>query len=532
MAQEDDPFASIVYPVAELGSCKDRTSCEDYCADPDNMEPCLNYAEAHDLMSQEDIDMGRKMLAAGETSGPGGCRGAAECGTYCDDMSHLKECLAFAEKNNLMPAEELEEAKKVAAALDKGIAPPPCNSKTECDQVCTQPENMKTCITFAKEAGLMPPEELEEAEKVLAALEKGIQPPPCGGKDQCDEYCSAPEHLDECITFAEAAGFMSAEEAAMVRRTGGKGPGGCQGKEACEAYCDDPANMEPCINFAIENGFMSPEEAEQAQKMLAAGFTSGPGGCRGAEECDSYCNDISHMTECVDFAEKTGMMSAEDAARARKMAELGISGGPGGCKGEEECRSFCEDPANLDTCINFAVQIGDMSAEEADQARQGMRQMQEMEGRIRECLAMPCSEALTCLQSTQGGEGGEPEMGSEEGAAPGGGGGFGAEIQAKIEACMQEMQQQFQEGITPEGMMPPGGEIPVYDESLGGPPPFIPEGPSQEEIDKMIREETERRMQEEIQRQMEQQGAPTEQPPQSFFEQVKNFLASVAPFEN
>ncbi|MBI2450590.1 MAG: hypothetical protein HYV47_03600 [Candidatus Nealsonbacteria bacterium] len=533
----------ITYPVASLGNCKNEADCLAYCDKPENMEPCLNFAEKHNLITDKEIAIARKMLAAGKTSGPGGCKGQVECGNYCDDMSHIKECVAFAEENDLMMPEELAEAKKVAAALERGVQPPPCSSKTECDSVCTLPENMRTCIIFAKEAGLMPPEELEEVEKVLAALDKGITPPPCGGRDKCDEYCSLPENFETCITFAEAAGFMSAEEAAMVRRTGGKGPGDCRGKEACEAFCEDPANMEPCINFAIENGFMSPEEAEQARKMLAAGFTSGPGGCKGQGECEAYCDDMTHMTECVDFAEKAGFMTAEDAARARKMAEMGMTGGPGGCKGEEECRSFCEDPANMNTCIDFAVQIGDMSPEEADQARQRMGQMQEMEGRMKECLVMPCPDALACFQSIQGEQGGSPE----EGEAGEGGGAMGssAEIQTKIESCIQEMQQQGggegagfgpgSEMMPPEGFegeMPPFNQGEFHEGQI--PEGFVPsEGmsqpPSQEEMERIIQEETQRRIQEETQRMMEQFVPPpsTEPPPQSFLNQVKNFLAGL-----
>ena len=535
-----DSKEDIVFPVAELGNCKNETECGVYCDKPENMEPCLAFAEEHNLIPEEDIEIGRKVLAVGQTAGPGGCKGTAECGEYCDDINHIQECVAFAEQHGLMSGKELEEAKKVAQAFEKGITPPNnCRSKEECDTYCSQPANIRECITFAKEAGLMPPEELEEADKVLAAIDKGVMPPPCGGRDACDEYCSEPEHLDECITFAEAAGFMSAEEAAMIRRTGGVGPGGCRGKDECEAFCEDPVNMGPCVDFAVENGFMSPEESEQARKMMAAGFTSGPGGCRGQEECETYCDDVSHMPECIDFAEKAGFMSAEDAARGRKMAEIGMSGGPGGCKGEEECRSFCEDPANLDACINFAVQIGDMSPEEADQARQRMSQMQEMEGGMRECLAMPCSEALACLQSVQGEQGGQPsEEGEErEEGEEGGGGpamGFNADIQVKIESCMQEMQPP--EGMIPEGMMPPEGMIP---EGMMPPEGFMPsegtEGLSREEIEGMMQEEARRQQQmleEQIRQQMEEQireqmPPTTEMPPQSFLDRVKNFVAGL-----
>ena len=60
-------------------------------------------------------------------------------------------------------------------------------------------------------------------------------------------------------------------------------------------------------------------------------------------------------------------------------------------------------------------------------------------------------------------------------------------------------------------------------------------GPSQEEIERMIQRETQRQMeaaqqqmQQQVQQQIEQQmQQQTETPPQSFFDQVKNFLAGL-----
>lgn len=317
----------ITFPVAELGNCASKAECKTYCDKPENMLACLDFAEKYNLIPKEEIEIARKMLKLGISEGPGGCRGQAECSAYCDEISHIEECIAFAEKHNLIPPEELKEAKKVAAAIGRGIRPPNCRGKTDCDIYCSQPENMEECLNFAIAAGLIPPEEMEEVQKVLDVLRKGVKPPPCRGKAECEEYCSVPEHFEECIVFAEAAGFISSEEAAMARKTGGKGPGNCRGKEECQAYCEDPAHAEECINFALEYGFMSPEEAEQAKKMLAAGLTAGPGGCKGKEECEAYCNDITHTEECVDFALKAGFMSPEEAERMREMMGKGPPAG-------------------------------------------------------------------------------------------------------------------------------------------------------------------------------------------------------------
>jgi len=129
--------------------------------------------------------------------------------------------------------------------------------------------------------------------------------------------------------------------------------------------------MEECIKFSLEYGFMSQEEAEDALKMLEAGLTGGPGGCQGKEKCDAFCNDLANMKECIEFSVKAGFMTSEEAEQALKMAELGIIGGPGGCQGEEECRAFCDNPDNMEVCLDFAVKIGDMTLEEKEQILKG-----------------------------------------------------------------------------------------------------------------------------------------------------------------
>lgn len=369
----------VIFPVAELGNCASKEECKIYCDKPENMSACLDFAEEHNLIPESEIKMARKMLEMGDIGGPGNCRGKAECEVYCDNPDHMEECIIFAKKHGLIPPDELEEVEKILAAIQKGYKPPACHGKAACDTYCSVVEHFEECITFGEAAGLIPPDEIDEAKKALEAVKKGAKLPACQGKAECDVYCAQEEHFEECLTFAEAAGFISPEEAAMAKRTGGKGPGGCRGKEVCNAYCEDPVHMEECVNFAEEFGFISHEDAENARKMLKAGFTGGPGGCKGKEECEAYCNDLVHLEECVDFAEKMGFMTPEDANRARKMAERGINvmeGGPGGCKSKEECEAFCQNPANMEECINFAVQIGEMTPEQAEQAKKGMEMMQ------------------------------------------------------------------------------------------------------------------------------------------------------------
>lgn len=515
-AQERD-LSGVAYPVPELGNCKNQDECAAYCDKPENMGVCLDFAEANNLIPAEEIAIARKMLAAGETEGPGGCQDQAECEAYCDDISHIEECVTFAEEHDLIPPEELEDAKKVLTAIRQGIEPPNCSSKSECDIYCQAPEHAEECITFAEAAGLMPPDELEEAQKFLAAIKKGVKPPACSGREACDEYCALPENFEECIAFAEAAGFMTPEDAAMARRTGGKGPGDCRGKEACDAFCEDPANMEECVNFGEQYGFMSHEEAENARKMLAAGFTGGPGGCKGKEECDAYCNELANMEECVNFAEKMGFMSPEDAERARRMAQRGVNvmqGGPGGCKSKEECDAFCQDPANMETCIDFAVQIGEMTPEEAEQAKRAAQAgprpgncQNEEECKAycedpthgQECIDYAVRAGFISPEEAQQMQQGPPpeEEGvmPSEGIQPGGGINPFEGRCATPEECFQYCLQNLQDPAC-QAIMPPEG-VPIIPPEEITPPP--------EEIT----------------------PPPTEEAPQTFFDKAKNFLADL-----
>ena len=425
---QDDPFTKLTYPIPELGNCSDRETCEAYCDEPENMGTCLNFAETYGLLSEGEIEMAKRMLALGETEGPGGCAGVEECEAYCDQIEHIKECISFAEENNLIPADELEGAKKVIQAIDRGLVPPKCKGKKECDVYCSKSENMEECISFGEAAGLIPPDELKEAKMMLEAIRKGAKPPACSGKKECDVYCSQPEHMEECMEFGIAAGFMPPEEIENARKTlkaikqgvrppncqgreecdvycsqvehieecmefgiaagfippeeieGARGalkaikqgikPPNCQGREQCDIYCSQPEHMEECMEFAMAAGFMSPEEIENTKKTLEA-IKKGaiPPNCQGKEECDVYCSQEEHFEECLNFAEAAGFISAEDAEKARE----GGQGGPGGCKTQEECEAFCSKPENAETCIDFGVKMGDISPEEAERMRQGMQ---------------------------------------------------------------------------------------------------------------------------------------------------------------
>src|SRR3989344_4858404 len=135
-------ISDIQYPVPELGNCTSEANCRSYCDKPQNTEACLAFAEKNNLMSSEELAMAKKFSAAGD-KGPGGCTGKDSCETYCNDISHIEECIAFAEENDFLPPEELKEAQKVRDAIRRGAKPPACGSKKACDSYCEAPEHME-----------------------------------------------------------------------------------------------------------------------------------------------------------------------------------------------------------------------------------------------------------------------------------------------------------------------------------------------------------------------------------------------------
>lgn len=110
----------IQYPVKELGNCRNEADCRAYCDKSENIKACINFAEKNNLMDEEEIERAKKFIAAG-AKGPGGCTGKDNCEEYCNNISHIDECISFAEKNNLIPPDELAEAKKFRPPLKEEL---------------------------------------------------------------------------------------------------------------------------------------------------------------------------------------------------------------------------------------------------------------------------------------------------------------------------------------------------------------------------------------------------------------------------
>lgn len=203
---------------------------------------------------------------------------------------------------------------------------------------------------------------------VVAQEELGfVGPGGCTTKEECRAYCDIDSNKDECLTFAVENGMMTEVEADRARKfLSQTGPGGCQGDE-CKNYCEDPAHTEECLSFAVEKGMINDEQAARMRKMREVAERGGPGGCKG-EECRTYCEDESRRDECFVFARENGLIGEKEIEgyeTGKKIrAKLETEGGPGGCKSEKECHSYCSDASRVEECVTFGARSTGKSPEE------------------------------------------------------------------------------------------------------------------------------------------------------------------------
>ena len=342
--------AGINYPVAELGGCANEAACRAYCDEIANIKVCVDFAERNGLIGKDEAERGRKFAAAGGR-GPGGCRSNDQCVAYCESIEHIEECLAFAEKNGFLEGEELRQAQIVARLKREQVAfPGGCTSKAACETYCQEAAHIDECLAFGERSGLIPPEELAMAKKMLPLIKAGRTPGGCSRKETCEAYCQQPANIRQCLAFAEEQGLIPAEELAMAKKflpllEQGTTPGGCRSKESCEAYCADPARSEECLSFAERAGFIRPEEAELARKTGG----KGPGGCKSSTECEAYCADPANRDACADFAVKAGLVTPQEAELTKVL----------GCGSRQECEAMCAKPENQERCASaLGIPIG------------------------------------------------------------------------------------------------------------------------------------------------------------------------------
>ncbi len=329
-------------------------------------------------MPPEELEEAKKVSQALRSGAqlPGGCRNKNECEAYCNNTSHMKECIDFAEKAGFMSGQELQEAKQVLKAFEAGVETPGnCKGKQQCETYCQEESHMEACFNFAVAAGFIPPEEAEQARKMMSLMAKGGMPGNCKGKQQCEAYCADESNIQECADKFTQAGFMTEEEKEMFLKTGGKGPGDCKGRDECEAFCNDPANQEACFQFGKEHGLISQEDLtnmEEGMKQAKEGLDRAPpevASCLQEKVGAGVLEKIRSgqftpnpqlgeaMRTCFEENMPQGPPPGMEGGEGN-MPGGQFQGGPGGCTSQEECQAYCQ--AHPEQCGGSAFPEGGM----------------------------------------------------------------------------------------------------------------------------------------------------------------------------
>jgi hypothetical protein len=424
----------ITFPVVELGECADREECFAYCEDETHIQECVDFAERHGLIAPEDAAIARKYPEVVAQGGPGGCDSMSDCEAYCTDIAHIGECVTFAEKYGLVGSEELAEAKQIAQALSQGAKMPGgCTHKMGCKTYCEDMSHAEECLAFAEAAGMMSQEEIAEAKQMIPFIQKGEMPGQCTTKRECEDYCGSEEHFDECVGFAEKSGLISAEDAEMARKIGGKGPGGCDSKFECEIYCDTEENQRECFNFAKEHSLLSAEELAQVEEgvgRLRAGLDQAPDEVRTClketlgEETMKRIEEGSVLPS-PEMGEKMKECFAGYVDEMQKKLEDALA------EASEETKDCVKEKAGAENLAK--IRAGEPPSPEAGGAIRSCFEKEHKEGmrRLVEGLETMPDEARVCVEGKLGVTLQEVKQGKTDGIGP--------EAEDHIQKCMSDL---------------------------------------------------------------------------------------------
>lgn len=405
----------VVFPVAELGNCRSEGECRAYCEQRDNADiirACLSFAGKYNLLPRDVVAQGEKFADVAALGGPGGCRDEKSCVAYCEDVAHIQECTSFVERYKLLPPDKLVEMKKFASAIKAGAKPPGnCNNKESCLAYCENPDHIDECLAFAEKAGFIAPDELAMAKKVAPFLKSGETPGGCKSKAECEAYCSDTSHFEPCLTFAQKLGFMSAREAELLKKVQGRSPGDCargapeQAGARCAAFCNDPANTQTCMKFAAQMGIITAEEASQV------------GSLQDFQAC--YAVSTSKIKSCLEDHLGPellgnllkGIMPVDLEDLEKMMVKIRDARDCTNRYADQQIQTFTDNPDAL-ACVDSEMGKGFLDELKAGKVACGDASVFQkkvagcMENalgkKLDQCFALACSEMKTCIQKFQG----------------------------------------------------------------------------------------------------------------------------------
>lgn len=252
--------ATVTYPIADLGYCRDAKECYLYCEVPQNQPACWSYGKyvigeqvLGESDSTEDERMNAEMAEKGITFPIlelGNCASAKACFEYCGQPQNRNACGDFAKKRNLIEPQAGEfEPQEKQALLEKAKSNLGCNSEESCRALCEN--NKDKCIAFMKQHG---PERMKakygEYSQMMdkAKLELG-----CTSMETCKKLCDGPEGTNRCKKFSDQYAPTEYRQQQQEFIQTAKERLGCASHESCKTFCDNPENSDKCATFVRQD---------------------------------------------------------------------------------------------------------------------------------------------------------------------------------------------------------------------------------------------------------------------------------------
>lgn len=308
-----DEVSDLTFPISDLGSCVDYSSCMTYCEDPVNHASCIEYAKQKGFYKDDPVLAPTQELW-NDAQGALGCNSDDSCLETCSQPANFDKCDQFAKASGAVGGyveqpdkpEYLEKAKEVLG----------CDSAQSCSTFCDDSANADKCDKFASQVGLLGGNTPEG-------------PGGCTTEGTCQLYCSDPSNFGQCSSFVPEGGTFT-------------GPGGCTSPESCRNFCEE--NPENCRSYSPgANGVYTPATCPQGEYF-------GPGGvCTSNTETTlaSACAQGGKYWDgsaCQDNAPE-GIDSTVGGAFFQPRPEMNNCTTPG------ECYDFCKE--NPDKCPSF-----------------------------------------------------------------------------------------------------------------------------------------------------------------------------------
>jgi hypothetical protein len=129
--------------------------------------------------------------------------------------------------------------------------------------------------------------------------------------------------------------------------------GNCGSLTECKNFCEDLSNISACINFAKQKGFYKAPPSPPSEATLLE-VAKQELGCDSKEACQQFCGLQENWLKCGEFAKKHKLGKPPEKSEASSSAVLEKAKQFLGCGSLDQCKSFCSKVENRTKCDEFA----------------------------------------------------------------------------------------------------------------------------------------------------------------------------------